>query len=105
MITRLESRLALLQRRREYLVDRAALQRLELAEAGQGLEHPLRWMDTGMAFAANLRANGGLSALGAMLAMSTRLARTRAWVARGLMLYQAFKFVRSRFARREEASV
>ena len=105
MSRRTERRLAALQRQREYLIERAAVQRLELAEAGQGLEHPLRWLDAGIEFTSNLRASGGLSALGAMLAMSTRLAHTRAWVARGLMLYQAFKFVRSRLARREEASV
>lgn len=97
----MERRLLILERRRSLLIERAEVQRQAMAAAVAGLERPLHWLDAGMSFANSVRPASGLtslsSLLGAFLSMSTRLTRTRAWVARGLMLLQVVKFVRSRF--------
>jgi hypothetical protein len=101
MSRRLEQRLIALERRRGLLIERAEVQRLAMAEAAAGLERPLHWLDAGMSFANSMRPAQGVQAfslLGAMLSLSAGFARPRAWVARGLMLYQIAKFIHSRYA-------
>ena len=101
MSARLERRLIALERRRGLLIERAGVQRQAMSDAAAGLERPLHWLDAGMSFAQSMRpAEGipGFSVLGVLLSLSSRFARPRAWIARGLMLYQAAKFIHSRFA-------
>ena len=88
------------------LVQRAASQRIVLAEIHASLEGPISWLRTGLHIAGSIRAHrnlAGISALGILLAFGRRSSQARIWLARGLAVYQAGSLVRSLLRPRDSA--
>jgi len=90
-------RLAEIQHRRELLVNRAAIQRGELAAVCAEFRRPLHVISRVVSVAEWLRTGPGAAGVSMLTALlATR--RVRRWVGRAVMLYQLLKLLRERFA-------
>ncbi|MFI4967609.1 MAG: hypothetical protein ACHQAU_02690 [Gammaproteobacteria bacterium] len=98
MIRSLRLRVAELQHQRERLVERAAMQRGELAAVCAEFDPLVHWISRVVSIAGWLRARPGSAGISVLTAGLVALTGARRWVGRALMLYQAVKFLRARFS-------
>jgi len=87
--------------RRELLVQRAAVQREDLAAAAAEFERPLHLINRvaaiGGTLAGWMRAQPGATGFSVLTAFLV-MTRARRWVGRAVMAYQLVKFLRDRFS-------
>lgn len=96
-----------LSKRHARLIERAASQRAQLAEAHASLEGPLAWVSKGLMVARYIRTHPRvilLSVLAVSLTMGRRIPKAQSWAVRGLAAYQLYKTMGSGFLRHRRAS-
>jgi hypothetical protein len=98
MIGSLRSRVAELQHQRERLVERAAVQRGELAAVCAEFDPFVHWINRVVSIVGWLRARPHAAGVSVLTAGLVALTGARRWVGRAMMLYQAFKFLRARLS-------
>jgi hypothetical protein len=95
---RLSGRSAGLALRQAELVERAAAQRIELAELHARIQASSIWLETGLAVVRSIRAHPQvvlLSLLGASMSFGRNMSRAHSWTLRGLALHQLYRVMGS----------
>lgn len=98
MIGSMRSRVAELQQQRELLVERAAVQRGELAAVCAEFDGFIHWINRVVSIVGWLRERPTAAGMSVLTAGLVALTGVRRWVGRALMLYQVFRLLRERFA-------
>ncbi|HEX4301055.1 MAG TPA: hypothetical protein VH327_09305 [Gammaproteobacteria bacterium] len=96
MIRSLRLRVVELHHQRERLVERAAMQRGELATVCSEFDGFVHWINRVVSIAGWVRARPGAAGMSVLTTGLVALTGARRWVGRALMLYQVVKFLRAR---------
>jgi hypothetical protein len=97
MIGSLRLRVAELHHQREKLVERAAMQRSELAAVCAEFDPIVHWINRVVSIVGWLRTRPSAAGVSILSAGLVALTGARRWVGRALMLYQLVKVLRARF--------
>jgi hypothetical protein len=97
MIGSMRLRVAELQQQRELLVERAAVQRGELAAVCDEFDGFVHWINRIVSIAGWLRTRPTTAGISVLTAGLVALTGVRRWLGRAVMLYQVAKFLRDRF--------
>jgi hypothetical protein len=98
----MNKRLKILQRRREYLVSRAAAERGEISYIAIHLQKRLWLVDLALAVTRAIRNHPAMALRSATLVMSERQNKTLIWTARLLTAWEIFDAMHKQWRRRQD---
>lgn len=99
-----QRRLAEIHQQRELLVERAAMQRGELAVVAEEFKRPMQLLHRIEALAIWMR-DRPLATTAAMLTTALVMGRGRRWVERAVLLYELIRSLRQRLTARRETGI
>ncbi len=93
----MNTRLIRLREQRTRLIERAAHQREEIALGVAAMHGPIAIVDQGLGIARYIKSHPVIIAASAALVIATRPRRSLSWVRRGLMLWQTWRWLATRY--------
>jgi len=93
----MNTRLIRLREQRAGLVERAAHQREEIALGLTAMHGPIAIVDQGLDIARYIKSHPVIIAAGAALVIATRPRHSLSWVRRGVMLWQTWRWLTTRY--------